>query len=129
MLGELKGFIEKAKSDEPIEDSDLQTLHALMIADHVVSREEADALFLIRVGRPELEDSETFQTLFVNALTSFLLYTGETPGSVDNIEWIWLSDRIGLDGEYTPLEKALVKNLALRAENLPANFPADAAGL
>lgn len=120
-MSEFKSLVETAnQSGDPAKN--VAKLKAMMNEDYQVSKEEADALFNIARNNEGMAKREDFQEIFVQAITSYLLYRGKTPGSVDAIEWIWLSDQIASDYDFSDLEKQLLANVALLAETLPANF-------
>jgi hypothetical protein len=117
------GFLEKEHIDQ---------LKELFLEDRVVSKDEAELLFYIKNKTEDSENMELmhpgpekipgFKDLFVQALTSYILFTGNTPGSLDTIEFIWLSDHIDEDYNFDYMERELLINIALKAETLPPNF-------
>lgn len=110
----------------------IDELRQCLLKDRVVSAEEADLLFYIKNTAADKATMKLqhqgpsaipgFSELFVEAITSNLLFTGETPGALDTLEFIWLSNHIRQDYNYDNLERELLINIAMKAENLPVNF-------
>ena len=88
-------------------DKDFKWVRGLITEDGQVSKAEAEALFLMKTMAAGKQITPAFADLFVQGVTSFLLFTGVTQGSLDDREWIWLSDHISADGNYDELEQAL----------------------
>lgn len=105
----------------PTEDQ-LRRVREYIAEDKSVSRKEAEDLFHLKNKFPELHDVDGFKDLFVEAITSHVLYTGETAGALGRIEEMWLSDNIARDFAFDDLEEALLMNIALEAVKLPPNF-------
>lgn len=102
---------------------EIAALRKALLEDHVVDREEADMLFNIKHKVDGIERAVGFTDLFIDAITSHLLYTGETPGVLDNIEYLWLEGQfIDKRDHFDPLDKALLTNIKMKAESVPANF-------
>jgi hypothetical protein len=119
----LKAMRQKVENGDWPSDKDFKWVRGLITEDGQVSRDEAEALFTMKTMAGGRGVTAAFTDLFVQGLTSFLLFTGITPGSLDDKEWIWLSDHISTDGDYDELERALLTNIVQRAEKLPLNFP------
>jgi len=113
-------------------EEQINALRTCLIKDRIVSTEEAEVLFYIKRQAEKMAIMRFkhqgysaipgFDSLFVDAITSNILFTGETPGVLDTIEFIWLSDHITEDYNYDSLERSLLLNIARKAEKLPANF-------
>ena len=118
----LKTLAKNVMEDHEIDTGEIAALKAMIIEDGAVDNHEASQIFELQEHFASSPYSEAFAEFFIDGITSFLLYSGETPGSLDTQEWIWLLDQIADDGRYTELEKALLRNIAMKAENLPENF-------
>ena len=121
-LNTIKALANRALKDEDIDAVELTMLKDMIVEDGSIDNNEASLIFEIQDNFVNKPYSDAFADFFVNGITSFLLYSGETPGSLDTKEWIWLLDQIAEDGHYTDLEKALLKNIAMKAENVPEDF-------
>jgi hypothetical protein len=119
LLSELSVMLHQKNLPGPV---DIKRIKNSISADYRVSKEEADLLFSLKDAVPEIIHTEGFDELFVNGIISFLLYTGETKGSLDNLEYIWLKDHFTADHAYDYLEKKLLTKLIDRAEEVPANL-------
>jgi len=118
-LQEIIGLVQGGTMPSPAQ---IDAIQSYLIADRVVSKNEAELMFYLKREFPAIMDVDGFADLFVNGITSFLLYTGETPGALDNIEYIWLQGHFAEDHQFDDFEKRLFINLASRAEDAPANF-------
>lgn len=102
---------------------EITALRKALLEDRVVDREEADMLFHIKHKVAGIDSAEGFHELFVDAITSHVLYTGETPGVLDNIEFLWLENQFSdKHDHFDSLDKALLTNIEMKAESVPANF-------
>lgn len=118
----IKSLIEKIKQDGAIDDQEVKLLKDAILSDCKVSDEDAYLLFELEDLLKEKGSCKDFEELFVGAITSYLLNSGDSPGHLDVKEWVWLQDRISDDHKYSPEEHALLMNIALKAESLPPNF-------
>ncbi len=119
---ELKDLVAELQSNKTLNEDKLAELKQKIVLDRCVSNIEASILFELKDGFETTEYPKAFSDLFIDGVTSFLLYTGETQGSLDTEELVWLKDRIAEDKEFSELEKTLLKNISLRAEKLPFDF-------
>ena len=102
---------------------EIAALRKALLEDRVVDREEADMLFHIKHQVKGIDGVTEFHDLFVDAITSHLLYTGETPGILDNIEFLWLENQFSdKHDRFDALDKALLTNIEMKAESVPVNF-------
>lgn len=102
---------------------EIAALKAMLLADRTVSRDEADLLFKLKHMIADIDEAPGFHDLFVDGITSHLLYTGDTDGALDSMEFLWLSEQFSNDVDrFDDLDKALLVNVEMRAESVPANF-------
>ncbi len=118
----LQKLMEKVEQDGALDQQEVKLIKDEIVRDRVVSHEEAALLFKLENMTREERASDDFSSMFVNGITSYLLYTGETQGRLDDKEWIWLQDRISENHSYSLLERTLLQNLVYKAEDLPENF-------
>ncbi len=118
----LEQLVEKTRADGVIDEAEVSAIKQSLLQDHKVTHEEASLLFDLKDFAENMEYGPEFRDLFVNALTSYLLFTGSSPGTLDTVELVWLQERIKNDAQFSDLEKALLYNLKLKATELPVNF-------
>ena len=118
----LQKLMDKVEDDGVLDQQEVKLIKDEIVRDRAVSHEEALALFKLENMTREIHASDDFSSMFVGGITSYLLYTGETQGHLDDKEWIWLQDRISENHNYSLLERTLLQNLVYRAESLPENF-------
>jgi hypothetical protein len=105
-------------ADGVIDAAEVASLRAKLFADGVIDREEADLVFDLNDATSGAKNDPSWQGLFVDAITAFLLADEKTPGVVDDDEAAWLISHIEKDGEFDDNEKALIKNLKAKAKSL-----------
>jgi hypothetical protein len=109
-------------ADGVIDAAEVASLRAQLFADGVIDREEADLMFDLNDATQCSKNHPSFQALFVDAISAYLLEDEKTPGVVDDDEAAWLLSHIEKDGEYDSNEKALVQNLKAKAKSLSAKL-------
>jgi uncharacterized tellurite resistance protein B-like protein len=115
-LNELKKSI---LADGVIDEQEVKELREVLYADGVIDKEEADFLFELNDAVSGKENHSSWEILFIDAITSFLLEDETSPGEVDKEEAKWLIDKVQQDGQIDPIEAALLKNIKLKAKKLP----------
>lgn len=105
-------------ADGQIDAAEVASLRAQLFADGVIDREEAELVFELNDATSGAKNDPSWQALFVDAISSYLLADEKTPGVVDDDEAAWLLAHIEKDGEYDANEKALVANLKAKAKSL-----------
>lgn len=115
-LNELKKSI---LADGIIDEQEVQQLRDVLYADGIIDKEEADFLFELNDAVSGKENHPSWKTLFVEAISSFLLDDETSPGIVDIDEAKWLLTKIQGDGKLDEIEIALVENLKTKAIQIP----------
>ena len=115
-LSELKKSI---LADGVIDEAEVQQLRAVLYADGKIDKEEADFLFELNNAVSGKENHSSWETLFVEAITGFLLEDEASPGEIDDDEAKWLLAKIQGDGQLDKTEKALLANLKKTAKKFP----------
>ena len=115
-LKELKRLI---LADGVIDEHDVKQLRKVLYADGVIDKEEAGFLFELNDAVSGKNNHPGWETLFVDAITSFLLDDEISPGEVDDDEANWLLDKILGDGKLDDIEIALINNLKVKSKSLP----------
>jgi hypothetical protein len=108
--------------DGVIDAAEVELLRKELYADNVIDREEADFLFDLNDATSGKANHESWQALFVEAITSHLLDDVESPGEVDAAEAAWLTARIAGDGVTDANETALLTNLKAKAKHIAGDL-------
>lgn len=118
-------LIELKKSilaDGVIDEQEVKQLRDLLYADGIIDKEEAEFLFDLNNAVSGKENHSSWETLFIEAITSFLLEDETSPGIVDENEAEWLIEKIQGDGKLDKIEAALLMNLKAKAKKMPESL-------
>jgi len=115
-LSELKKSI---LADGVIDEAEVKQLRQVLYDDGKIDKEEAEFLFELNDAVSGKENHSSWETLFIEAITSFLLEDETSPGEIDEEEANWLLDKIKGDGQVDGIEKALLVNLKKKSKNFP----------
>ena len=118
-LNELKKSI---LADGVIDETEVQELRKVLFADGKIDTEEAEFLFELNDAVSGKNNHPSWETLFVEAITSFLLDDETSPGEIDDEEAKWLLSKIQGDGQLDKIEQALLDNLKAKAKKLPKSL-------
>lgn len=118
-LNELKKSI---LADGVIDEQEVKQLHEVLYADGVIDKEEAEFLFELNDAVSGKANHESWKTLFIEAITSFLLEDEASPGVVDEEEAKWLLEKIQGDGKLDDIELSLLNNLKTKSKQLPQSL-------
>lgn len=118
-LNELKKSI---LADGVIDEQEVKQLREVLYADGVIDKEEAEFLFELNDAVSGKENHPSWATLFIEAITSFLLEDETSPGEVDEEEAKWLANKIQGDGKLDEIEAGLLKNIKAKAKKMPASL-------
>lgn len=118
-LNELKKSI---LADGVIDEQEVKQLHEVLYADGVIDKEEAEFLFDLNDAVSGKENHPSWEMLFVDAITSFLLEDETSPGVVDEEEAKWLLAKIQGDGKLDKIELTLLNNLKAKSKQLPQSL-------
>ena len=105
--------------DGVIDAAEVKQLREVLYADGKIDKEEAEFLFELNDAVSGKDNDPTWESLFIEAITSFLLEDETSPGEIDNEEAKWLLEKIQGDGQLDKTEKALIDNLKKKAKALP----------
>ena len=108
--------------DGIIDAGEVNELKEVLYADGIIDQEEADFLFELNDAVSGNDNDSSWQELFVEAISAFLLEDENSPGEIDSDEASWLFDKLNSDGQIDSVEKALLNNLKAKAKNLPENL-------
>ncbi|GHT12984.1 hypothetical protein FACS189426_17210 [Bacteroidia bacterium] len=115
-LNELKNSI---LADGVIDETEVKQLRKVLYADGVIDKEEAEFLFELNDAVSGKANHSSWETLFVTAITKFLLEDKVSQGEIDDEEALWLLNIIMKDGQLDKTERALLNNLKSVARNFP----------
>lgn len=115
-LNELKKSI---LADGVIDAQEVNQLREVLYADGIIDKEEAEFLFELNDAVSGKENHESWETLFIDAISSFLLEDETSPGVIDENEAKWLLEKVQGDGIIDGIELALLQNLKLKAKSIP----------
>ena len=118
-LNELKKSI---LADGIIDEQEVKQLREVLYADGIIDKEEAEFLFELNDAVSGKENHESWETLFIEAISGFLLDDETSPGEVDEDEAKWLLEKIQGDGVIDGIELALLQNLKLKAKSIPESL-------
>lgn len=107
--------------DGIVDAEEVQTLREKFYADGKIDKEEADAMFEINDAVTGADNDPSYEQLFVDVLSDFVLKDEETPGVVDEEEGEYLASKIEGDGEVDGVEKALLLNIKEKATEIRSN--------
>ncbi|KAA6300707.1 MAG: hypothetical protein EZS26_003141 [Candidatus Ordinivivax streblomastigis] len=120
-LSELKKSI---LADGVIDRDEVAQLREVLFADGVIDKEEAEFLFELNDAVSGKKNDAGWSTLFVEAITNFLLEDETSPGEIDDVEAQWLLAKIQGDGQIDGIELDLLKNLKAKAKVFPQSLAA-----
>ena len=118
-MSKFKELKKSILADGVIDEQEVKQLHEMLYEDGVIDKEEAEFLFELNDAVSGKENHASWATLFVEAITSFLLDDEVSPGEVDEKEAKWLMKKIQGDGKLDEIEAALLKNLKAKAKKVP----------
>ena len=116
-LDELKKSI---LADGVIDKDEVVELRKVLFEDGQIDAEEAEFLFELNDAVSGKSNDASWQALFVEAISSYLLDDETSPGEIDDNEAKWLLAKIQGDGNLDATEKALLANLKAKAKKFPS---------
>lgn len=117
----LEELREKSRRHEPFTPEDLKELKRLLYEGDGMDLGKANILFDIKENLLKSKEKAPakFKSLFVDAITKYLLEDRQSPGRIDAEEARWLRARIQYNEEYDAYERALVENIRKKSLNFP----------
>lgn len=109
-------------ADGIIDATEVKELKEILFADGVIDSDEAEFLFEINDAVSGKENDSSWESLFIEAITSYLLDDENSPGEIDAEESEWLFEKINGDGQIDGIEKRLLLNLKSKAKSFPSNL-------
>lgn len=118
-MANLEELKKELLADGIIDAAEVQTIKEVIYEDGKIDKEEADFLFEINDAVSGKENAPEWKTLFVDAITAYLLEDETSPGEIDDDEAKELYDQIKGDGQVDDTERALLENLKAKSKNFP----------
>lgn len=118
-MANLEELKKELLADGIIDAAEVQTIKEVIYEDGKIDKDEADFLFEINDAVSSKENAPEWKTLFVDAITSYLLEDETSPGEIDDDEAKELYEQIKGDGQVDELERALLENLKAKSNNFP----------
>lgn len=106
-------------ADGVIDAAEVKELETVLFADGQIDAEEAELLFDLNNAVSGKENDASWETLFIKAITSYLLEDENSAGAIDVEEADWLYIKIKGDGQIDTIER----NLLLYLQSKSSNFP------
>jgi len=118
-MSELLELKKSILADGVIDETEVKQLREVLYADGKIDIEEADFLFELNDAVSGKANHSSWETLFVEAISSYLLEDEISPNEIDEEEAKWLLSKIQGDGKLDKTEKALLENLKKKAKSFP----------
>ena len=115
-LDELKNAL---LEDGIIDAEEVKTIKEVIYEDGKIDKEEADFLFELNDAVTGKDNAPEWNTLFIDAITAFVLEDEVSPGEIDDDEADYLYDQIKGDGQVDATERARLENIKAKAKNFP----------
>ena len=118
-MGKFDKLKKNILADGVIDEAEVKQLREVLYADGKIDKEEAEFLFELNDAVSGKVNHDSWETLFVEAISSFLLEDEVSPDEIDENEAKWLLEKIQSDGQLDKIEKSLLKNLKNKAKKYP----------
>ena len=109
-------------ADGVIDATEVKELETVLYADGKIDTDEAEFLFDLNNAVSGKSNHASWETLFIKAITSYLLEDENSAGEIDIDEAEWLYNKIKGDGQIDETEKNLLLNLKKQSKNFPSNL-------
>lgn len=111
-------------ADGVIDAQEVKEIEAVIFDDGKIDQEEADFMFELNDAVSGNKNDKSWETLFVKAISSFVLDDNDSNGEIDEDEATYLVNQIQGDGEIDAVEKALLAHLKSTLGQLPKSLEA-----
>lgn len=112
----------KILADGIIDAAEVKELETILFADDKIDTEEAEFLFDLNNSVSGNANHSTWETLFIKAISSYLLEDETSAGEIDTNEAEWLYNKIKGDGQIDDIERNLLLTLKEKSKNFPENL-------
>lgn len=109
-------------ADGVIDATEVKELETVLYADGKIDTDEAEFLFDLNNAVSRKANHASWETLFIKAITGYLLEDENSAGEIDADEAEWLYNKIKGDGQIDETEKNLLLNLKKQSKNFPSNL-------
>ena len=106
-------------ADGIIDAEEVKTIKEVIYEDGKIDKDEADFLFELTDAVSGKENAPEWKSLFIDAITSFMLEDEVSPNEIDDEEANYLYNQIKGDGQVDETERALLENLKAKSKNFP----------
>lgn len=106
-------------ADGIIDAEEVKTIKEVIYEDGKIDKDEADFLFELNDAVSGKENAPEWKSLFIDAITSFMLEDEVLPNEIDEEEANYLYNQIKGDGQVGETERALLENLKAKSKNFP----------
>ena len=106
-------------ADGIIDAEEVKTIKEVIYEDGKIDKDEADFLFELNDAVSGKENAPEWKSLFIDAITSFMLEAEVSPNEIDDEEANYLYNQIKGDGQVDETERALLENLKAKSKNFP----------
>jgi hypothetical protein len=120
----LESLKKEVLEDGIIDYSEVQEIEELIYADGKIDKEEADFLFDLNDAVSGKENDKSWETLFIKAITAFVLEDDISAGEIDDDEVAYLKAKIEGDGVIDATEKKLLLHLKTTTGSLHKDLQA-----
>lgn len=109
-------------ADSVIDAAEVKELETVLFADGKIDKEEAEFLFDLNNAVSGNANHASWETLFIKAISSFLLEDENSAGEIDKEESEWLYKKVKGDGQIDAVEKNLLLHLKKHSKNFNENL-------
>jgi len=109
-------------ADGIIDAAEVKELETALYADGKIDSAEAEFLFDLNNAVSGKANDAGWESLFIKAISSYLLEDESSPGEIDDKEAEWLFNKIKGDGKIDSIEKNLLLNLKSKSKKFPDNL-------
>lgn len=109
-------------ADGVIDAAEVKELETVLFADGKIDTDEAEFLFDLNNAVSGKANHASWETLFIKAVSSYLLEDENSAGEIDANEAEWLYNKIKGDGQIDTIEKSLLLSLKKNSKNFPSNL-------
>ena len=109
-------------ADGVIDAVEVKELETVLFADGKIDTEEAEFLFELNNAVSGKANHESWEALFIRAISSYLLDDENSAGEIDAQEAEWLFNKVKGDGQIDSVEKNLLLHLKGKSKNFPSNL-------
>lgn len=118
-MANLEQLKKELLADGIIDAEEVKTIKDVIYEDGKIDKDEADFLFELNGAVSGKENAPEWKSLFIDAITSFMLEDEVSPNEIDDEEANYLYNQIKGDGQVDETERALLENLKAKSKNFP----------